>query len=187
LIAERRRPLATRDVGDDDRLSAWRDLQWATSLIMSRFAHDLAGEDLTLEEFDVLVHLAWTRDGVLPLRDLVASLVSSYRLSRSGLTRLLDRMERDGLVERTLSREDRRQFDVALSRKGREVFDRVWPGHLQGIQRYFSEPLTGHDVRVLKRVLAKLIKTNEPLLDQAAPRQRDRIRTVAAAATLSKP
>ena len=154
---------------------------------MSRFAHDLADEDLTLEEFDVLVHLAWARDGVLPLRALVASMVMGYQLSRSGLTRLLDRMERDGLVERTLSRTDRRQFDVAISAQGREVFDRVWPGHLQGIRRFFSEPLTDHDVTVLKRVLAKLIKTNEALLDQAAPRPRDRVRTVATAETLSKP
>jgi DNA-binding MarR family transcriptional regulator len=154
---------------------------------MNRFAHDLADEDLTLEEFDVLVHLAWARDGVLPLRALVASMVSGYQLSRSGLTRLLDRMERDGLIERTLSSEDRRQFDVAVTDQGREVFDRVWPGHLQGIRRYFSESLTDRDVTVLKRVLAKLIKTNEPLLDQAAPRQRDRVRTVAAATTLSKP
>ena len=128
---------------------------------MDRFVHDLAGEDLTLEEFDVLVHLAWARDGVLPLRELVASLVSGYQLSRSGLTRLLDRMERDGLIERSLSREDRRQFDVAISGQGRAVFDRVWPGHLQGIQRYFSEPLTARDVTVLKRVLAKLIRANE--------------------------
>lgn len=153
---------------------------------MSRFAHDLADEDLTLEEFDVLVHLAWARDGVLPLRALVASMVSGYRLSRSGLTRLLDRMERDGLIERTLSNEDRRQFDVAVTDQGREVFDRVWPGHLQGIQRSFSEPLTDHDVTVLKRVLGKLIRANEPLPDQAAPRQRDRIRTVASPATLPK-
>jgi DNA-binding MarR family transcriptional regulator len=128
---------------------------------MDRFVHDLAGEDLTLEEFDVLVHLAWARDGVLPLRELVASLVSGYQLSRSGLTRLLDRMERDGLIERSLSREDRRQFDVAISGQGRAVFDRVWPGHLQGIRRYFSEPLTDPDVADLRRVLAKLIRANE--------------------------
>jgi DNA-binding MarR family transcriptional regulator len=134
---------------------------------MSRFAGDLAGHELTIEEFDVLVHLAWARDGVLPLRELVGSMVSGYRLSRSGLTRLLDRMERDGLVERTLSREDRRQFDVALSDRGREVFDRVWPGHLEGIGRYFSEPLTDRDVTVLKRVLAKLIRANEPHHDRS--------------------
>lgn len=104
-------------------------------------------------------------------------MVSGYQLSRSGLTRLLDRMERDDLIERTLSREDRRQFDVALSRQGREVFDRVWPGHSEGIQRYFSTPLTDHDVTVLKRVLAKLIKTNGPLPDRAALGRRDGIGT----------
>ncbi len=153
--------MTTPNVGADVRLSAWRDLQWATGLIMSRFAHDLAEEGLTLEEFDVLVHLAWARDGVLPLRELVASMVSGYRLSRSGLTRILDRMEGDGLVERSLSREDRRQFDVTITRRGREVFDRVWPGHREGILRWFSEPLTDRDVTSLKRVLAKLIRANE--------------------------
>lgn len=136
---------------------------------MSRFAHDLADQDVTLGEFDVLVHLAWARDGVLPLRHLVASMVTGYQLSRSGLTRLLDRMERDGLVERSLSREDRRQFDVAITHQGRVAFDRVWPGHMEGLRRYFSEPLTDRDVMVLKRVLAKLIHANEPLLDQAPP------------------
>ena len=159
-----RRPRTISDVTDDDRLSAWRDLQWATSLIMGRFAHDLAAQDLTLEEFDVLVHLAWAPRCVLPLRDLVASMVTGYGLGRSGLTRLLDRMERDGLVERTLSHEDRRQFDVAISSQGRAVFDRVWPGHTEGLDRYFSAPLTDRDVTALKRILAKLIRANEPPL-----------------------
>ena len=131
---------------------------------MGHFARDLAAQDLTLEEFDVLVHLAWSRDGVLPLRELVASMVTGYGLSRSGLTRVLDRLERDGLVERALSREDRRQFDVAISGQGRAVFDRVWPDHVEGLDRYFSEPLTDRDVAALKRVLAKLIRANEPPL-----------------------
>jgi DNA-binding MarR family transcriptional regulator len=94
-------------------------------------------------------------------------MVYGYQLSRSGLTRLLDRMERDGLVERRLSREDRRQFDVAISDKGRATFDRVWPGHLEGIGRYFSELLTDQDVTLLKRVLGKLIRANEPPLDRS--------------------
>jgi DNA-binding MarR family transcriptional regulator len=128
---------------------------------MGRFARDLADEDLTLGEFDVLVHLAWARDGVLPLRALVASMVTGYQLSRSGLTRLLDRMERDGRIERTLESTDRRRFDVAITDRGRKVFDRVWPGHLDGIRRYFSEPLTDGDAMVLRRVLAKLIAVNE--------------------------
>jgi DNA-binding MarR family transcriptional regulator len=128
---------------------------------MGRFARDLAEQDLAIEEFDVLVHLAWARDGALPLRQLVASMVSGDQLSRSGLTRLLDRMDRGGLVVRTLSREDRRQFDVAITDQGREVFDRVWPDHREGIARYFSAPLTDPDVTALRRVLAKLIHANE--------------------------
>ena len=136
---------------------------------MGRFAHDLAEQDLTLEEFDVLVHLAWARGGVLPLRELVASMVTGYQLSRSGLTRLLDRMERDGLVGRSLSREDRRQFDVAITDQGREVFDRVWPGHVDGIGRYFSEPLSDQDVTTLKRILNKLIRANEAPVAPSPP------------------
>jgi DNA-binding MarR family transcriptional regulator len=128
---------------------------------MGRFARDLSEDDLTVEEFDVLVHLAWAREGRLPLRDLVASLVSGYQLSRSGLTRLLDRMEREGLVERSLSRVDRRQFDVAITSHGREVFDGVWPSHVDGVGRYFSEPLSDDDVTTLKRILTKLIRANE--------------------------
>ena len=141
---------------------------------MGRFARDLADEDLTLEEFDVLVHLAWARDGVLPLRVLVDSMVSGYQLSRSGLTRLLDRMERDGLIGRSLSRQDRRQFDITISDQGRAVFERVWPGHLQGIQRYFSAPLTDHDVVVLRRVLAKVIRTNSETIGRRSGGDRRR-------------
>jgi len=139
---------------------------------MSRFGQDLSEQDLTLEEFDVLVHLAWDPNGVLPLRQLVASMVLGYQLSRSGLTRLLDRMERDGLVERSLSRKDRRQFDVAISDRGRAVFDRAWSDHVAGLQRYFSDPLTDHDVTVLKRVLAKLIHANEPLREAVEEKAR---------------
>jgi DNA-binding MarR family transcriptional regulator len=138
---------------------------------MSRFGQDLSEQGLTLEEFDVLVHLAWAPNGVLPLRRLVPSMVLGYQLSRSGLTRLLDRMERDGLVERSLSRKDRRQFDVAISDRGRAVFDRAWSDHVAGLQRYFSDPLSEDDVRVLKRVLAKLIQANEPPLDPTAAAQ----------------
>lgn len=146
---------------DEERLAAWRNLQWTTSLIMGRFAADLARSGLTLEEFDVLVHLAWSPDGVLPLRRLVSSLVLGHLLTRSGLTRILDRMERDGLVTRTLSASDRRQFDVTLTRSGRAVFDSVWAEHVEGLRRYFMDPLTDDDVRALRAILAKLIAANE--------------------------
>jgi DNA-binding MarR family transcriptional regulator len=143
------------------QLAVWRQLQWATALIMSRFRRDLAEVGLTIEEFDVLVHLAWAPAGALPLKELTASMLLGDALSRSGLTRMLDRMERDGLIRRRLNKGDRRRFDVALTRKGRQRFDEVWPPHEDGIQRYFVDALTPRDIDELGRILGQLVQANE--------------------------
>jgi DNA-binding MarR family transcriptional regulator len=146
----------------DDQLAAWKQLQWATALITARFRRDLAGSGLSLEEFDVLIHLAPAPSGTLPLHQLTASMVVTDALSRSGITRLLDRMERDGLIRRTTSTQDRRRFDVTLTPDGRRRFEHVWPGHADGITRYFVKPLTQHDIGELGRILGDLIQANQP-------------------------
>jgi DNA-binding MarR family transcriptional regulator len=144
-----------------EQLETWRHLQWANAVIMSRFRRDLAEFDLTIEEFDVLVHLAWAPSSSLPLHELTESMVTGSALSRSGITRLLDRMERDELVRRDLNRGDRRRFDVTLTRKGRARYDEVWLPHEDGIQEYFVTPLSKRDIADLSRILAKLIDANE--------------------------
>ena len=146
---------------DDDHLAVWKQLQWATALIMARFRHDLAESGLSLEEFDVLVHLAWAPSGTLALHELTASMVVADALSRSGITRLLDRMERDRLVRRTVSTRDRRRFDVSLTPHGRRRFEQLWPAHADGIGRYFAEPLAPGDISELGRILTSLIQANE--------------------------
>jgi DNA-binding MarR family transcriptional regulator len=145
----------------DDQLAVWKQLQWATALIMRRFRRDLAGSGLSLEEFDALIHLAQAPAGTLPLRELTASMLVADSLSRSGLTRLLDRMERDGLVRRTVSDHDRRQFDVSLTPEGRLRFGQIWPEHADGIGRYFVQPLAQCDLDELGRILDTLIRANE--------------------------
>lgn len=82
-------------------------------------------------------------------------------LSRSGITRLLDRMEGEGLIRRTVSTHDRRRFDVTLTPQGRQRFQQVWPGHAEAIGRYFVEPLAQHDIGELSKILAALIHANE--------------------------
>ena len=145
----------------EDQLAAWKQLQWAAALITSRFRRDLAGAGLSLEQFDVLVHLAWAPSGTLPLHELTASMVVADALSRSGITRLLDRMERDGLITRTVSTTDRRRFDVSLTPPGRLRFDQAWPAHADGIGRYFVQPLTSCDIGDLTRILDSLIQANQ--------------------------
>jgi len=145
----------------EDQLAVWKQLQWATALIMNRFRRDLAAAGLSLEQFDVLVHLAWAPSGTLPLHQLTASMVVADALSRSGITRLLDRMERDGLITRTVSTTDRRRFDVSLTPPGRLRFDQAWPAHADGIGRYFAQPLTSRDIGDLARILDALIQANQ--------------------------
>ena len=145
----------------DDQLAAWQQLQWATALITSRFRRDLAGTGLSLEQFDVLVHLAWAPSGTLPLHELTASMVVADALSRSGITRLLDRMERDQLITRTVSTTDRRRFDVSLTPPGRARFEQAWPAHADGIGRYFAQPLAPRDIGDLARILDSLIQANQ--------------------------
>ena len=146
----------------DDQLAVWKQLQWATALITGRFRTDLAASGLSLEEFDVLIHLASAPSGTLPLHHLTASMVVADALSRSGITRLLDRMEGDGLISRATSSHDRRRFDVTLTPDGQRRFGQVWPGHADGIGRYFVEPLAEHDISELGRILGDLIQANQP-------------------------
>lgn len=143
------------------QIATWKQMHWATSLITGRFRRDLAGSELRLEEFDVLIHLAEAPSGTLPLNELTASMVVADALSRSGITRLLDRLEREGLIRRTTVANDRRRFDVSLTKRGRRRFENVWPGHAFGIGKYFVEPLEQHDIDELSRILARLIRANE--------------------------
>ena len=145
----------------EDQLAAWKQLQWATALITGRFRRDLAGLGLSLEQFDVLIHLAGAPSGTLPLHELTASMVVGEALSRSGITRLLDRMERDGLITRTVSTADRRRFDVSLTPQGRQRFGQIWPAHADGIGRYFAQPLAPRDIGELARILDTLIQANQ--------------------------
>src|ERR1700739_1558281 len=145
----------------DDQLAAWKQLQWATALITGRFRRDLAAAGLSLEQFDVLAHRPWAPSGTLPLPELTASMVVADALSRSGITRLLDRMERDGLITRTVSTTDRRRFDVSLTPPGRQRYDKVCPAHADGIGRYFAQPLAPRDIGELARILDSLIQANQ--------------------------
>ena len=67
----------------DDQLAAWKQLQWATALITSRFRRDLAAAGLSLEQFDVLVHLAWAPSGTLPLHELTTTRTTAASKTRT--------------------------------------------------------------------------------------------------------
>jgi len=108
--------------------------------------------------YDVLVHLEESPDGI-PMNELAERIL----YSKSGFTRVIDRMEEDGLVRRVRPEHDRRTILVVLTDKGTEIMEEARRYHRDGIERHFSRHLTDADVEALTRALEKVSAHARPL------------------------
>ena len=136
----------------DDRITALGLLIEAYAAVMIHLERELAEvTDLSPQEFGVLLRLARTPDEHLRMTDLAAG----AGLSTSGMTRLVDRLESAGFVERKACPSDRRGLEAVLTPKGRKLVDKVIPVHLESIQRHVVEPL-GDDLPALARTMRTL-------------------------------
>ena len=124
---------------------------------MSRvLADELATQvDMPLERYEILLILA----GEGSMRP--SELADRRHLSRSGATRLIDRLERDGLVERRSHDGDRRGTALALTPTGESVFRAAGRVHLRGLERHIGAVLTEDDMSELRNLLSKLDKGME--------------------------
>lgn len=112
-----------------DELRAWRAFLDAQATVLRRLEADLiAADGMTLAEFDVLIQLRLAADHQLRMTDLS----ERVRLSPSGMTRLVDRLAKTGLVKRGRCASDRRGTWAILTAAGRERIDRVTPIHQIG-------------------------------------------------------
>lgn len=136
-----------------DASEAWRALLMAFTGVHGELAAELEDEcGLPIEHYEILLMLYEAgRDGMRP-----SDIASRRRLSRSGATRLLDRLEQDGLVERHSYAEDRRGNVVSLSTSGKRTFAKAGRIHLDGIERHVASALTTRDLQDLRRILPKL-------------------------------
>ena len=129
----------------EDQLAAWRAFLRAHSTMLRRIAADLDDADLPpLTWYDVLAALRDAPDRSLRQVELAERVL----LSNSGLSRLVDRIEKDGLVRRTSCPSDRRSFFVALTPAGSEMLERMWPVYARGIAEDFLPALGGNPCEV---------------------------------------
>ena len=98
--------------------------------------------------YDVLVHLEESPDGI-PMTELADQIL----YSKSGFTRVIDRMEEAGLVSRVRPPNDRRSILVVPTDKGTQRMERARRHHRDGINRHFSEHLTDTDTKALTLAL----------------------------------
>ncbi len=139
---------------DAPRLGAWRAFLVAHRHLLDRLADELDEErGLPLTWYDVLVNLAEAPGGRLRMSELAERVL----LSQSGLTRLVDRMASDRLVERARCPTDRRGMFVVMSDAGRSALHEAAPGHLDGVARHFGTHLSDEEARVLRAALERII------------------------------
>ena len=138
-----------------DELAAWRGLLRVHAGLTKALDAELVREhDLPLSSYEVLLFLADSPAGELRMSELADRVL----LSRSGLTRLVDRMERDGLLRRRRCEEDQRGWYAAITERGRELFDLARHTHLAGVRELFLSRLSADE----QRALAALWERIEP-------------------------
>jgi MarR family transcriptional regulator, 2-MHQ and catechol-resistance regulon repressor len=123
---------------DDPRFTAFGLFAEAFTGLTNRFAAQFEEHRLSAVEFEVLMRLARSPGSRLRMTDLAGQ----TSLSTSGVTRVVDRMDRDGLVRREACPSDRRSSYAVITTPGRQRLDEVLPGHLALLQQWFIGQLT---------------------------------------------
>lgn len=124
----------SNDLADDPRITAIGLFSEAYTSLTGRLAGQIAEHGLALIEFEVLIRLSRSPEGQLRMTDLS----TQTSLTTSGVTRVVDRLERDGLVRRTACPSDRRSSYTVITQAGRERLTGILPGHLDLIDQGFT-------------------------------------------------
>lgn len=133
------RSSASTDRLSDRELRAWRGMLRTHAALTKALDADLEAEHgLPLSSYEVLLHLAAADGQRMRMSDLAETVV----LSRSGLTRLVDRMERDGLLGRASCPSDARGSYALLTEAGRAKLEVASRTHLSGVRERFLDRLS---------------------------------------------
>jgi DNA-binding MarR family transcriptional regulator len=136
------------------RLAVWRRFLETHAVVVGALeAELLAARDLPLAWYDVLVALSEAPRRRLRMQDLARRVL----FSRSGLTRLVDRMVAAGLVVRKRCEDDRRGTFAVLTPAGARVLRDASGVHLRGVRSHFDAHLDDADVDALDRAFTKVL------------------------------
>ena len=134
-------------------LEAWRAFLVAHAHVTRRLDDDLRlAHGISVSEYDALVQLAHAEGRTLRMNVLADRVL----LSRSGLTRLVDRLVEDGLVERTHCESDARGTFAVLTERGLELLRRASATHLRGVRDHFVDALDPASLGALATALGAI-------------------------------
>lgn len=138
----------------DARIPTWRSFLVAHARLQRLLDEELRAEhDLSLAEYDVMVQLAEAPGRRLRMHQLADRVV----LSRSGITRLIDRLVADGAVERTMCTTDARGAEAVLTRAGVDRLREASGTHLRGIADHFLDVIDADDQAAVGRAMEAVL------------------------------
>src|SRR3989440_4679234 len=145
----------TEEYLSEKHLAAWRAFLKAHATIIDRIDRDLAtAHRPPLSSYDVLIELYEAPEHRLRMHELAERVV----LSRSGLTRLVDRLETEGLLTRDRCGTDRRGAYAVITEQGIAALRRAWPIYARGISQYFAQWLTPEEAQLLESALGRILQ-----------------------------
>jgi DNA-binding MarR family transcriptional regulator len=154
--------IARATLGEDrpelspEEQEAWAGFIRAHATIVKELDAELkATHGLPLSSFDVLAQLDLAPEGRLQMFELA----EAVHLSRSALTRQVDRLEREGLMERQRGERDPRQVFASITERGLERLAETVPTHLSGVRKRFLGRLSRAQIEKLAGVWSQLLET----------------------------
>ncbi|MCK9794938.1 MarR family winged helix-turn-helix transcriptional regulator [Isoptericola sp. 4D.3] len=143
---------------------AWESLFRTQVTLMRRFQADDIWHDLTMREYDVLFTLSRASRGELRLRDLNEDIL----LAQSSLSRMVERLEARGLVERSVPADDARGTLVRLTPEGARRQRETGLAHVRTIAEYMGQGLDPGELEQLKALLDRLRSAQSRIPDRAS-------------------
>lgn len=141
---------------DELHLAAWRNFITTHARLIERIDRELVDAGcVPLHWYDVLIELAEAPQRRLRMTDLARKVV----LSKSGLTRLVDKLEDAGLLQRESALTDGRGAFAVLTDDGMDALRKAWPVYARGIQTHFANYLTDDEARMYGESLARMLQS----------------------------
>jgi DNA-binding MarR family transcriptional regulator len=138
---------------DGAALDAWRSyLQSHASIVRMLDAELVADQGITTRDYEVLLYLAQAPDRKLPM----SALAESTMLTRSGITRLVDGLVDNGLIERVSCARDARVSYAQITDAGYDKLREAGCTHVGSIRRLFLEHFSEEEIDLLARLLSRL-------------------------------
>jgi DNA-binding MarR family transcriptional regulator len=143
----------------DPRLKAWRTFLHAHAQVRRQLERELQAEQsMGLAEYELLLVLAYSEGRRLRMSELADTLA----LSRSGATRLIDRLQADALVERVSCETDRRGQWAQLTADGYQRLRTASPTHLRGVAAHFLDRIPAPELDALRSTLERVLERAQP-------------------------